>query len=111
MPPNLEQLPVQWVSKEIIRQEFNSRQLAEKAASGELIKKLKRDSHPATPPPNEPICTHSQIVYYYTEAGSPLAIVHQYLRPDGTIGGSGLPDPKRLFLPDRIISIRTVFEK
>jgi hypothetical protein len=25
-----------------------------------------------------------------------VAVMHQYLRPDGTIGASGQPDPKRL---------------
>jgi hypothetical protein len=32
-----------------------------------------------------------------------MAIVHQYLRPDGTLGASGLPDPKWLRDGDRIL--------
>jgi len=31
----------------------------------------------------------------------------QFLRPDGTIGASGLPDPKRIFIEGRVISTRT----
>jgi hypothetical protein len=31
-----------------------------------------------------------------TTAASYVAIVHQYLNPDGTLGGSGTPDPKWL---------------
>jgi hypothetical protein len=46
-------------------------------------------------------------VYYYTQDGNPIAVVHQYLRPDGTIGASGRPDPKRLFLEDRILAVRS----
>jgi hypothetical protein len=28
--------------------------------------------------------------------GRMVAEVHRYLRPDGTIGASGVPDPKRI---------------
>jgi hypothetical protein len=99
---------VEWVTEAIIRQIFNERRLYEDALSGRLITRLKRSSHPADPTPaGQPICTWSQIVYYYDQQGKPLAIVHQFLRPDGTLGASGLPDPKRLFLDDRIISVRS----
>jgi hypothetical protein len=40
--------------------------------------------------------TRSQIVTYYTREGTLVAYVHQYLRPDGTLGGSGRPKPKVL---------------
>jgi hypothetical protein len=39
--------------------------------------------------------TLTQRVRYF-RASELVAIVHQYVRPDGTIGGSGLPDPKWL---------------
>jgi len=100
-------LPVEWVTEEIIRQDFNDRHLYDKVKSGELTSIIKRSSHPSTAPPGEPVCTWSQIVIYYTRSGEPVAVVHQYLRPDGTIGASGLPDPKRLFLEDRILSVRS----
>ena len=51
----------------------------------------------------EPYCTQSQVLRYLAEDGRWLVEVHQYLRPDGGIGGSGRPDPKRLRLEDRII--------
>ncbi len=47
--------------------------------------------------PAEPPGTRSQMVAYLDAAGQRIALVHQYLRPDGTIGGSGRPDPKELF--------------
>jgi hypothetical protein len=98
--------PIEWVTNDIIRQIFNESQLASRASNGELILHLKRNSHPEKIN-NEPYCTNSQIVYYYSQSNVPLAVVHQYLRPDGTLGGSGKPDPKRIFLPDKIISIRS----
>jgi len=108
--PN-DQLSVEWVTEAIIRQQYNDSQLFEKWKSGEIVGVTKRSSHPDTPPVGEPICTHSQIVYYYSRENKPLAIVHQYLRPDGTIGASGFPDPKRLFLKDKILFVRSARPK
>lgn len=108
MPPD--QLPVEYVSSDIIRQEFNRHHIDEKVKSGQVIAFLKRNSHLSSPPEGEPYCTHSQIIYYYTQSGhllSLLAVAHQYLRPDATIGGSGKPDPKRLYLPDKILAVRS----
>ena len=36
------------------------------------------------------------MVSFLDSDNNELARVHQYLRPDGTIGASGKPDPKRL---------------
>jgi hypothetical protein len=99
--------PVEWVSATIIRQIFNESQLAEKVAAGELTQSLKKNSHLDSPRSREPYCTNSQIVMYFDQKGKLLAIVHQYLRPDGSLGASGKPDPKRLYLPDKIISVRS----
>ena len=107
MPPSQDQEPVEWVTKGTIQKCFNDGRFAERMRSGELTTILKRNSHPDPPPTGEPLCTRSQIVYYYALDGHAVAVVHQYLRPDGTIGASGLPDPKRLILQDRIISVRS----
>jgi hypothetical protein len=45
----------------------------------------------------EPIGTISQMISYRDANDDEVARVHQYTRPDGTIGASGRPDPKRLF--------------
>jgi hypothetical protein len=37
------------------------------------------------------------MVSYVNEAGHRIFLVHFYLRPDGSIGGSGKLDPKWLF--------------
>ncbi|MHB8778879.1 MAG: hypothetical protein ACYC6R_14140 [Anaerolineales bacterium] len=106
-----EKLQVEWVTQEYIRKLFNETGLFELAKLGNLRTYVKRSSHPTSPPPpGQPLCTWSQIVYYYDMENKPLAIVHQYLRPDGSIGASGLPDPKRLFFEDRIVSVKTKTE-
>ncbi len=45
-------------------------------------------------------------MHYYDAKGILIARAHRYLRPNGTLGGSGLPDPKWLRLSDRIIAFR-----
>jgi len=41
---------------------------------------------------------------YFNEQGRQVAIVHQFRRPDGSLGGDGLPDPKEL-LHDGVLYI------
>jgi hypothetical protein len=41
--------------------------------------------------------TRSLTVSYVNDARERIFLVHLYLRPDGSIGGSGKPDPKWLF--------------
>jgi len=105
MPPN--QRPVEYVSNDIIRQEFNRLQIEFRASLGELLKILTRNKHLSQPPEGVPYCTNSQIVYYYEPGNLLLAVAHQYLLPDGTLGGSGKPDPKLLVLPDRTIAVKS----
>lgn len=99
--------PVIWVSEDEIRRTFNGLGWFALVEEGTYTAVLKRNSHLSSPPEGEPFCTHSQIAYYYDTSGQPIAIVHQYRRPDGHLGASGLPDPKRLFLSDRIIAVRS----
>lgn len=67
---------------------------------------LKRESHRLPPPKGEPECTKSQIVYYVTADDITVAVVHQYMRPDGSIGASGKPDPKWLYYEGHEYKIR-----
>jgi hypothetical protein len=46
---------------------------------------------------DEPKGTRSLTVSFVNEAGERIFLVHFYLRSDGSIGGSGTPDPKWLF--------------
>jgi hypothetical protein len=47
------------------------------------------------------------MVRYVDASGTCIAVVHQYLKPDGTLGGWGRPDPKFL-LHDSIAYIADV---
>lgn len=96
------------MSEDIIRQIFNENKIYEKTINGNLTTHIKRDSHLSNPQKvGHPYCTWSQIVYYYDKDKKPVAIVHQYLKPDGTIGASGVPDPKRIFIDGKIFSVRS----
>lgn len=80
-----------------MRRRFNCGRYWERARSGELVENLTRNGHPAPEQSHQPHCTRSQNVTYYDRNGEEVARVHQYLRPDGRVGGSGRPDPKRIF--------------
>ncbi len=94
---------VQRIASAELRRIFNDRRLWAKVETGELIEKVIRSGHPAPHRSGQPFCTQSQMVGYY-EAGrhQRVALVHQYLRPDGKIGGSGRPDPKAVLDGDTL---------
>ncbi|MER3485577.1 MAG: hypothetical protein C4345_06035 [Chloroflexota bacterium] len=77
---------------------FNDGEYWERAKRGELITVLRRNGHPTAPIAGEPYCTRSQILEYWTTDYQKIAIVHQHLRPDGTLGLSGRPEPKILII-------------
>jgi hypothetical protein len=64
--------------------------------NGQLRVRVLRNGHPSPPLAPEPVCTRSQLLGYFNLQGDKVAECHQYLRQDGTIGASGMPDPKRL---------------
>ena len=68
----------------------------EAVEAGRLTIQLKTDKHPSAPGADEPFCTRSQAVGYFDADGRQVAVVHQYLRQDGSLGASGRPDPKWL---------------
>ena len=55
----------------------------------------------APPERRQPPGTVAQIVVYFDQ-GVPVAEVHQYVLPTGAIGASGLPDPVRVVLNNRV---------
>jgi hypothetical protein len=76
---------------------FNEGRYYERVQAGEIIERVAVDFHPSQTLANEPWCTRSQLVEYIDLAeGRKVARVHQYLRTDGTLGASGLPDPKAI---------------
>jgi hypothetical protein len=80
-----------------MQERFNKGRYWERAKAGEFAVVVMEDRHPALTAANEPFCTHSQMVSYRDTANREIARVHQYVRPDGSIGASGRPDPKRLY--------------
>lgn len=40
--------------------------------------------------------TVSQIIRYENDSGQPVLLLHQFKRPDHSLGGSGKPDPKMI---------------
>ena len=80
-----------------MREIFNSGRYLERAERCEFDIVILEQHHPSPPLANEPVCTWSRSYSYRSkESGDEIVRVHQYDRPDGTIGLSGTPDPKRV---------------
>ena len=86
---------VELVRPKQFRKLFNGAGFTERLAKGELTAVLKRNGHPTSPKAPVPFCTRSQLVVYL-EGEKAVAMIHQYVLPDSTIGASGKPDPKWL---------------
>lgn len=86
----------QYVSESKLRAMFNSGAHAGPGGSASLRHVLTRNTHLNPSRSGQPPCTRSQVVFYFDQSGARVAVVHQYLRPDGTLGASGKPDPKWL---------------
>src|SRR4029453_81011 len=89
-------IPLVRVSVEELRQLFNEGRYWERLQAGELRARCRREGHPAPPESGQPYFTQSQGVAYFEKDNKEVARIHQYLRPDGLLGGSGRPDPKRV---------------
>ncbi len=93
------------VSCDIIRQKFRDSQYPDRIANGELVRKYLYNEalkNPGNMLPPEPKGTRSQVIRYTDENRQIVAVVHRYMRPDGTLGASGKADPKRLRIGDII---------
>ena len=92
------------ISAPEMRAKFNQRNFDSALRSGTVVA-VSLYRAPADPAQNQPRGTMSLMLSYRdARSGAELARVHQYLRPDGTLGGSGLPDPKRL-LDDGVVYV------
>jgi hypothetical protein len=84
-----------------LREIFN-RSILPRIEAGELQEYIE-DQGPAHPKYRQEPGARSQMVTYYESGkaegkilGEKVAIVHRYLNPDGSIGASGMPDPKSI---------------
>jgi hypothetical protein len=99
--------PIEEVDEGTLRRYFNLGQFEEKAQRGELTARVKPGSeHPAPPALNDVPGTISHILQYFDENGDLVAMVHEYVRPDGSLGGAGRRDPKWLRTGNRILKQR-----
>lgn len=106
--PNLmPEPPIRWCEPDELRGMFNDGGVWERALAGELAQTVQKERHPSPPRAGEPHCTRSQIITYHDHNGVRVALVHQYLRPDGALGGSGKPDPKELLVEGVLYRART----
>jgi hypothetical protein len=78
--------------------------MTERIRSGEFTARIER-STVARPECGQPPGTLSQIIHYF-DGDMKVAIVHQFLLPDGTIGASGKPDPKMVRQGNTIFKLR-----
>ena len=87
------------VSEHELRRRFNEGRFWQRVQAGHLQARVLKGKpcRLATGPTG----TLSQIVADH-DGSQKIALVHQYLRPDGTLGDSGRPDPKEL-LDDGIV--------
>ena len=98
---------VNWVTADRIRALFNESQYSEKIKKGLLQKKVTKRTLLKNPnKKGEPQGTYSEIIRYREQKTGFYVFVHQYTRPDGSIGASGKPDPKRLKLAGKIFAVR-----
>ncbi len=81
-----------------MRNRFNDGNYWERTRKGEFTAVVIDQGQPGPEvSAQEPSGTVSQMVSYRDANNDEVARVHQYLRPDGRLGASGLPDPKRLY--------------
>ena len=88
-------LPLRKVCPRVLRLLFNSADFLERVRLGELAIEAV-DDYEAPPSAGQPPGTRSQFLEIRTLDGIVIARAFQYLRPDGTVGASGRPDPKWL---------------
>jgi len=89
--------PLQYVDEARLQQLFNDGGFLQGLQEGRIDQLVQRQNHADPERTGQPFCTQSQIVSYL-EGNQEVARVHQYLRPDGTIGASGRPDPKKVLV-------------
>ncbi len=89
--------PLKRVTKEELRNLFNAGAYWDRAQEGEFVEEIERSEEIRPTLRRKLRMPHksvSQTVAYRLPGGEKVALVHQYVRPDGRIRGK--PDPKYL---------------
>jgi hypothetical protein len=88
--------PFKRVTPDEIRRIFNDNCYTYRLQAGELKRNKEKSDHVKSRKAPVPVCSLSQIVAYFDNDGNCIVRVHQYRLRDGSLGGSGKPDPKWL---------------
>jgi len=85
------------ISENELRGKFNGNEGGYPARRASLKVRRVYDE-PASPRSNQEPGTRSIVDSYYDDDDQKVMTLHYFLRPDGTLGGSGRPDPKELLV-------------
>lgn len=94
------------VDKWALRRIFNEAGYIDRLHSGEFTEHL-LTSGPPDRKLKEPPGTRSERYEWRDRNGRRVAVVHQYVRRDGSLGASGKPDPKRVWLNGTLYVLST----
>jgi len=84
---------------------FNEANFLGRIKTGEIQEIITHSGDPS-PEIGLPAGTRSQMISYVDVNGFELARAHRFLLPDGTIGASGKPDPKRMYKDGKLFRIK-----
>jgi hypothetical protein len=89
--------PVVRITEWKMRWLFRKHDIWRKVKRGELIEVVTRSAN-AIPEANQMPGAKSQRIEYRDPNGLTVAVIHQYLNLDGSLGASGKPDPKEILI-------------
>ena len=98
--------PIKEISKQEMRDLFYENQLLQKINKHELTLVLLKERHSDPIKSGQVFCTYSQLLSIQDDKGNDIARAHQYKRPNGTIGASGMPDPLWMFIGGVIYKLK-----
>jgi len=97
---------IRYVKAETLCEKYNNGNYAKMIDKGLMQFEMLNDNHLNSPEPFKgPYCTRSQTIRYKHTDGTLAVELHRYLRPDGTFGASGRPEPKRLSVGDELWAV------
>jgi len=80
-----------------LREIFAKARIAQRLEDRELTEEVLLKEGEPDPEYGQDAGTKSQYIAYRNNDGKTIAEVHQFLRSDGKLGASGMPDPKMVF--------------
>jgi hypothetical protein len=87
-----------------MRRIFNEERFVERAERGEIKTVVVHSGVPSSEV-GLPVGSKSELISYRDLNNLELSRAHQYVLPDGRLGASGKPDPKRIFKDGKLYRI------